>query len=579
MMGPASWCACKSATPRLLVGLCVVACLLGLAWLAPVLPARAFDHAVGDNGIVRIERLRPTDQAIPPEALLRLPDEAWRIEVEAHRLAGAEDGRGWWRVHPHPGHDDDRMLLVYHPYSARLTVLAPPDYRPQRASIFDAGLDAGHSRRALAFDLPEGVPGPVYIGAVDARYPLQVAVRTPRAFSVEDQGHVRTLWLSMGILIGVSLVALLFWTQLRERVYLLFAAAMVLQLLYVLMAYGEAYAVAPLAWLGRFGVVGIWLVATTSTIVSVYFLLEFAELRPRAPWLSRALWLVGALAPALLIVVLVSPFPQDKNWFPPLGNSLLMLANVLALLALFTAWRRGGFHAGFVLIAWLPLVAVSTARAVQLGAGQPLSPWLEYGLPLVQAFAAVVLVLGLAYRMLTFRRERDAAQLDAEHDALTGVLNRAGMMRRLDHAITESRQDGVPLSVLFLDLDHFKRINDTHGHAIGDACLCAVTEAIREEMQPEQKLGRLGGEEFLLLMPGYNRRHARDLAERIRELVEVACARVRKAPVGLTLSVGVVECGSSDTAGTLVQRADEAMYQAKHEGRNRVVVLESARAR
>ena len=252
-----------------------------------------------------------------------------------------------------------------------------------------------------------------------------------------------------------------------------------------------------------------------------------------------------------------------------------MLANVLALVCLFTAWRRGGFHAGFVLIAWLPLVLISTARAVQLSSGQPLSPWLEYGLPLVQAFAAVVLVLGLAYRMLTFRRERDAAQQDAEHDALTGVLNRAGMMRRLEHAIGDSRHARVPLAVLVQDLDHFKRINDTHGHAIGDACLIAVTDAIREEMQADQKLGRIGGEEFLLLMPGYSRRHARDLAERIRELVEVACARVRKAQVGLTLSIGVVECGNGDGAGSLLQRADEAMYQAKHEGRNRVVVLDS----
>jgi diguanylate cyclase (GGDEF)-like protein len=576
-MEAASRYARTSARTSRPLGLYALVCLLVLLGFAPFAPVVAVDHAIGDNGIVRIERLQPPQPPATAAGILGLPAQAWRPETPSHRLGGAEGGRGWWRVHPAPGDGQERLLLVFHPYSARLTVLLPPDYRVHQASIFDEGLDAGRSRRALAFELPDDAQGPIYIGAVDARYPLQVAVRTPEAAGVEDHRHLRVLWLSMGILIGVSLVALLFWTQLRERVYLLFAATMALQLMYVLMAYGEAYAIAPLAWLGRFGVIGIWLVATTATIVSVYFLLEFAELRPRAPRLSRALWVVGAAMPAALIVLLVSPLPQDKSWFPPLGNSLLMLSNVLALLSLFAAWRRGGFHAGFVLIAWVPLVVISTARVLQLGVGRPLSPWLEYGLPLVQAYAAVVLVLGLAYRMLTFRRERDAAQLDAEHDPLTGVLNRAGMMRRLEHAITQSRREGVPLSVLFLDLDHFKRINDTHGHAIGDACLVAVTEAIHEEMQPEQKLGRLGGEEFLLLMPGSNRRHARDLAERIRELVEVGCARVRKAPVGLTLSVGVVECGPHDGAGSLVQRADQAMYQAKHEGRNRVVVLEPAR--
>jgi diguanylate cyclase (GGDEF)-like protein len=147
-------------------------------------------------------------------------------------------------------------------------------------------------------------------------------------------------------------------------------------------------------------------------------------------------------------------------------------------------------------------------------------------------------------------------------------------MPRLDSAFVESRQRRLPLSVLFLDLDHFKRINDTHGHAVGDACLGAVTEVIRSEMQPEQSLGRIGGEEFLLLLPGAARRHARDLAERIREQVALRCAEVQGAPVALTLSIGVVECQPADNTASLLQRADEAMYQAKHEGRNRVVVLD-----
>jgi diguanylate cyclase (GGDEF)-like protein len=93
------------------------------------------------------------------------------------------------------------------------------------------------------------------------------------------------------------------------------------------------------------------------------------------------------------------------------------------------------------------------------------------------------------------------------------------------------------------------------------------------------KPGRIGGEEFLLLLPGSARRHARDLAERIRKQVEANCARVQDAPVALTLSIGVVECQPQDGATSLLRRADEAMYQAKHEGRNRVVVLDAAGVR
>ncbi|HEU0307348.1 MAG TPA: diguanylate cyclase [Lysobacter sp.] len=550
-----------------------------VAWLS-LAPAGVLAHA--GNGMARIERLQD-GIATSPDVIRHLPESAWSSTAEPNQLAGAQRGSGWWRLHAQPTPaQSPRQLLVYHPYSAHLTVLAPPDYRPQRASIFDARVDGGHSRRALAFTWSD-ISRPVYVGVEDARYPLQVAVRSPADFAIEDYGHVRVLWLSLGILIGVSLVTLLFWVQLRERVYLLFAATMALQMLYVLLAYGDAYALTVFAWLARFGVEGIWFVATTSTIVTVFFLLEFAELWPRAPRLSRMLFVVGALLPGLLLVALlgsaVLPGLQDRNWFPPIGNSLLLAANALAILTLVVVRLRGGRQAGFVLIAWVPLVFVSTARALQLAAGRPLNPWLEYGLPLMQAFAAVVLVLGLAHRMRMFQRERDAAQQDAEHDALTRVLNRAGMMRRLDQAIADSRLGRMPLSVLFLDLDHFKRINDTHGHAIGDACLCAVTETIHAEMQPEQNLGRIGGEEFLLLMPGSSRRQARDLAERIRKEVEACCAKVQGAPVALTLSIGVVECQAQDDAASLLRRADDAMYQAKHEGRNRVVVLDGAGAR
>ena len=210
---------------------------------------------------------------------------------------------------------------------------------------------------------------------------------------------------------------------------------------------------------------------------------------------------------------------------------------------------------------------------MQLSAGMPLAPWLEYGLPMTEAFAALVLVLGLADRMLAFRRERDVAQLHAEHDALTGVYNRGGIVRLLDDAIVDTRRKRLPLSVLFLDLDHFKRINDSHGHPVGDVCLAAVTEVIRIETRSEHQLGRIGGEEFLLLLPSCNRRHARDIGEQIRRQVEADCRTVQGATVALTLSIGVVECGPTDNAASLIQHADEAMYQAKHEGRNRVVVL------
>ncbi|WP_159017489.1 sensor domain-containing diguanylate cyclase [Cognatiluteimonas profundi] len=519
-----------------------------------------------ESGIASLARVR-SPQA-PAAMVPGLSPAAFETSARHDRLDGAVGGSGWWRLQPSTS-SGERLLLVLHPFSARLTVLMPPDYRPQRQSIFDPQLDPRYSRRALVF--PIRGDGPIFIGVEHARYPLQVAVRSVDAYAVSDRSHLQALYSTTGVLIGVCLVALVFWLVLSDRVYLLYAGCMAAQLLYVLCAYGEAYALPGLRGLGRLGAAGIWLVATLATIVSVSFLVDFGELRARTPRLSRVLVWVGCYAPALTLVLLAAPWPQDKSWFPNLGNALLMLANALAIVCLLLAWRRGGRYAGMMLLAWVPLVAVSTARAVQLSSGTALTPLLEYGLPLVLAFAAVVLMLGMANRMLAFRRERDRAQLEAERDPLTGVLNSAGIKRRLDWALAASEASHQPLTVLFLDIDHFKRINDSHGHAIGDACLGALVRIITAELQYGDHVGRLGGEEFLLVMPGVNRRSARDTAESIRRSVETRCRQIAGVPLEMTVSIGVADSRPDDTVGDLIARADAAMYAAKGAGRNRVV--------
>jgi diguanylate cyclase (GGDEF)-like protein len=532
--------------------------LLGLLW------AVAGTAWAQDSGIVRIERLRAAPARIA--AIPAQPDAAFETSTRHDRLDGARQGRGWWRLQPEAG-SGERLLLVFHPYSAQVTVLLPPRYQPQRRSMFDAGLDARYSRRALVFPLSGA--GPVYVGLEGARYPLQVAVRDVSAHAVSDRSHARVLYTALGVLVGVCLVALVFWTILRDRVYLLYAGCMLTQLLYLLCSYGEAYSMPGLRALASLRTPGIWTVATLSTVVSVFFLLDFAELRMRVPRLSRALLWTGAWVPLLLLALL--PLTPDKGWFPPLGNGLLLAANALAVLCLAQAWRRGGRYAGMMLLAWVPLVVVSTARVLQLSSGAPLAPWLEYGLPVTLAYTAVVLMVGLADRMRAFRHERDRAQETAERDPLTGVLNRAGIERRLDWALDSARGEYQPLGVLFLDLDHFKQINDAHGHAVGDACLGALVRILASELQFGDKVGRLGGEEFLVLLPGADRRRARDCAEHIRRSVELRCKQIAGLPLGMTVSIGVAEAHRNDTVAELIARADRAMYMAKRAGRNRVV--------
>jgi len=538
--------------------------LLAMLGCAYALPAA---HAQ-QGGIARIEPLPAPGQAASQTAGI-FQERVFKADPGVSSVIG----NGSWRLQPVGGLEQP-LLLVYHPYSARVGVRLSPGAVPLTRSLFDRNLDPQYSRHALVFPLTGD--GPVEIRVEGARYPLQVAVAPRSRHIANDLVQVRVMQLAVGVLVGVSLTVLLFWAMLRERVYLLYSASMALQMLFLLCSYGEAYAIPVLRSLATFGAHGIWFLATVSTMVSVLLLLDYADLRARVPRIARLMRWLGIYLPALILVLLVSPWPANKEWFPNAGNLLFLLTNLLAILALALAWRGGGRHAGFILIAWVPLVAFSTARAMQLSLGIAVEPWLQYGLPLVLAFAAVVLALGLADRMLTFRQERDTAQEHAERDWLTGVVNRGGIEHRLDWEILNTRRERRPLSLLFLDLDHFKQVNDRHGHAAGDNCLRAVVRAISAELHYGDHLGRLGGEEFVLGLPGADRHRAMAMAEHLRRKIESECRNVEGIEVALTVSIGVAECDAADTVASLIKRADKAMYVAKHGGRNRVALLDAA---
>ena len=161
----------------------------------------------------------------------------------------------------------------------------------------------------------------------------------------------------------------------------------------------------------------------------------------------------------------------------------------------------------------------------------------------------------------------------AEHDSLTGTQNR----RSLDKAIAqEFKAHGaheVALSVLFIDIDLFKRINDSLGHACGDLCIRSIAASLRNALRPTDAIGRYGGDEFLVLLPGRDGAAARIIAERLRKAVEGSQVHWQGAALPMTVSIGMATRREADhVPATLLERADKALYAAKHEGRNRVCV-------
>ncbi len=161
-------------------------------------------------------------------------------------------------------------------------------------------------------------------------------------------------------------------------------------------------------------------------------------------------------------------------------------------------------------------------------------------------------------------------------DTLTGLLNRRALRQALERAIERSRHGGEPLALLAVDLDHFKRVNDTRGHSAGDAALCAVARTLSAAVRGNDLVARLGGEEFVVLLPGLNEEGAVLGAERLRRAIVAQRFQFEGELIPLTASFGVAVFRGSDNAGesageVLLRQADLALYAAKRAGRNRTV--------
>lgn len=192
----------------------------------------------------------------------------------------------------------------------------------------------------------------------------------------------------------------------------------------------------------------------------------------------------------------------------------------------------------------------------------------------VWIMVVLLLLFGMGASLVFWLLERHRhMQVLAFTDELTGIKNRRRVLAMGDQLLRQARSSGKPFSVLLLDIDHFKRINDTFGHYQGDCILKWVVACIEHRLRPQDLLGRVGGEEFLVLLPGLKLADASQVAERIRGFIAKKSFPGMNSKV--TLSLGCAELGSDDgDLGDLIRRADAALYRAKEGGRNRVVKAE-----
>ena len=159
----------------------------------------------------------------------------------------------------------------------------------------------------------------------------------------------------------------------------------------------------------------------------------------------------------------------------------------------------------------------------------------------------------------------------ARTDSLTGAFNHGYLMETGRKEVHRSKRYTRTVSVLMIDIDHFKSVNDTYGHGIGDEALIKTVEVLNGELRAEDTLGRLGGEEFAVILPETGKAGAANVAERLRNAVSEIVVRTSMEPLSFTISIGVAEGDKEDDFQAILKRADDALYRAKDQGRNQVV--------
>ena len=544
-----------------------------LIWLGSTGQAQGF---AADTAI-RVRALPPSAAQPSPEAV------ASGLLDEQLQPFSKSPGHNYWRDYwlkliPHePGGIDGTPVLIMNATRGLQAQLVA--YRDGKSVplTLAASLPAFLGARDMVFMVPEGVPPTQALYAhvtSSSNEPQYLSVSQGALQSTLSLGaeRARIIALTFGALMAVSLAALLIWFVLKDPLFILYATMFCLQALYVAYLSGQGF-----DWPGLSYAVPLdsfaWNVPVgLSGAVACLFTREIADLKHFSP---RVYAILGWFAVAFVVITAanLAKFVGLLGVVNIIGNVMFVVAAAFTVIVCVMAWRRGNRAAGWFLIAWTLLEGFTIAAALRFlltsSAGSDALDY--YGLPLSMVAASILIALGVADRLRAQRVALSDAERRAQTDPLTGVLNRRSLIERLDAACARAKARGLPIALLFIDLDHFKQINDTFGHPAGDACLRAIIDPIHAELRQSDVIGRYGGEEFVVILSSADAAAATPIAQRIVERVAELRVSGFGAPIGVTCSIGIA---ASDTLGIwgepLLAQADAAVYVAKRSGRNQI---------
>jgi diguanylate cyclase (GGDEF)-like protein len=543
-----------------------------IPWLLCLLPVAA---AAAPDAAFRVFRLG--DLGLPAEAVVAGKFDPGATAVSVQSLTPTPTVAGWWRLDLQRDWPRNPPQVLVIDASSATTVAAwlPGRSAPVVRSNGGAQADPTYSPRFHVIPLADGLHAGqrIYMRVQSATMTADsVRILDEQQLRAQDRRELRLNFLLYGTLLALTLVGMGLGLTLREPNFLLLGAGLAFGLLFLLDNSGEIYRFPGTSWFAGIQVFQR-VVGSAAALFTGLFLLRYLRMQTRAPLLARVQRACMAVFVLVIAVSLVPVIGVRREWVS-LGNFAVLLSAVVCLLTGVKGALAGDRPSRLFLWSWFPLLLCIAWRVLEVSYGLAANEVMRFAFPASYVLAGVLLFIGLGDRMLQYKRERDAADMLARRDPLTEVYNRRALDERLHAAALEAEQQSQPLALLFADLDHFKRVNDEHGHAVGDECLREVARRIRGVLRFGDVLGRYGGEEFVIGLPRTQAEEAGAMSERIRAAIAatpIVCGGIAHR---ITVSIGVAMLDNGlEGLDAAIKRADRALYSSKRDGRDRVSVL------
>lgn len=459
-------------------------------------------------------------------------------------------------------------------------------YIPRGDGSFDeikAGAKAARrpgepNSRFFVFELPAEafVGNPCYLRLASATdVSLNFGLETSLGFARREGVDYIAYGLLYGILLAMVLYSFFLFLSLKDIAYLYYILYTVSAALWLFFVQGHSKLL--FGQVPFFDQAMLWLWAGMMMTWGAVFTASFLRLKEGRIFLYN---LLRALAALGVVVSVVGIAGWDDIAFS-LSHYLGLILPISVVIASIARLLQGFPSALYFLIAWSTLAAGGFVFSLMGLKILPLNFWTVNGMAIGMTTEAVLLSMALADRFRRLETEKKNLEKIQAHyrelsltDALTGLHNKRYLMNELNLAVAGARESGSALSLILLDIDNFKSINDSFGHAMGDEVLASLAHAMRSCTRESDSSCRFGGDELVIIMPGVADEYALKVAERIRTRFASENMRlINGVDMQATVSLGVASFNGKETAETLMARADEAMYEAKRHGKNCSVAL------